>query len=46
MIGKWQLVKDPTRFDYWNLLPGQEVYYDPEFNTSAGRKRHSATAQI
>ena len=33
MIGKWHLQKDPTGFDYWNILPGQGVYYDPEFIT-------------
>jgi arylsulfatase A-like enzyme len=31
MIGKWHLVTDPTGFDYWNILPGQGVYYDPVF---------------
>src|SRR5204862_1484130 len=29
MIGKWHLATDPTGFDYWNILPGQGVYYDP-----------------
>jgi arylsulfatase A-like enzyme len=29
MIGKWHLVSDPTGFDYWNILPGQGVYYNP-----------------
>jgi arylsulfatase A-like enzyme len=31
MIGKWHLGTDPTGFDYWNILPGQGVYYDPVF---------------
>ena len=31
MIGKWHLGSDPTGFDYWNILPGQGVYYDPVF---------------
>src|SRR5436309_95075 len=31
MIGKWHLASDPTGFDYWNILPGQGVYVDPEF---------------
>src|SRR5215475_3098935 len=31
MIGKWHLESDPTGFDYWNILPGQGVYYDPTF---------------
>jgi arylsulfatase A-like enzyme len=29
MIGKWHLKSDPTGFDYWNILPGQGVYYNP-----------------
>ena len=28
-IGKWHLVTDPTGFDYWHILPGQGVYYNP-----------------
>ncbi len=31
MIGKWHLTSDPTGFDYWNILPGQGAYHDPEF---------------
>jgi arylsulfatase A-like enzyme len=36
MIGKWHLETDPTGFDYWNILPGQGIYYNPKFysNTS------------
>ena len=34
IIGKWHLghggVNDPTGFDYWNVLPGQGLYHDPE----------------
>jgi arylsulfatase A-like enzyme len=29
MIGKWHLETDPTGFDYWNILPGQGLYYNP-----------------
>lgn len=29
VIGKWHLVTDPTGFDYWHILPGQGVYYNP-----------------
>jgi len=29
IIGKWHLKTDPTGFDYWNILPGQGVYYNP-----------------
>lgn len=31
MIGKWHLKSDPTGFDYWNVLPGQGDYYNPDF---------------
>jgi len=31
MIGKWHLQSDPTGFDYWNILPGQGKYHDPDF---------------
>lgn len=29
MIGKWHLESDPTGFDFWQILPGQGVYYNP-----------------
>src|SRR5436190_1808410 len=31
VVGKWHLVTNPTGFDYWNILPGQGRYVDPEF---------------
>jgi len=31
IIGKWHLKSDPTGFDYWNILPGQGQYYNPDF---------------
>ena len=31
LFGKWHLKSDPTGFDYWNILPGQGVYYNPDF---------------
>jgi arylsulfatase A-like enzyme len=31
LIGKWHLMSDPTGFDYWNILPGQGSYYNPDF---------------
>ena len=31
MIGKWHLKSHPTGFDYWNILPGQGDYYNPDF---------------
>lgn len=36
MVGKWHLGSDPTGFDYWNILPGQGVYNDPEFYDKDG----------
>ncbi|MEI9893153.1 MAG: sulfatase-like hydrolase/transferase [Chthoniobacter sp.] len=29
MVGKWHLGSDPTGFDFWQILPGQGVYYNP-----------------
>jgi arylsulfatase A-like enzyme len=37
MIGKWHLFSDPTGFDYWSVLPGQGVYFDPAFIGPDGR---------
>ena len=31
MIGKWHLVSEPTGFDYWDILVGQGMYYNPDF---------------
>ena len=30
MIGKWHLKSSPTGFNYWNVLPGQGDYYNPD----------------
>src|SRR5215831_10865930 len=38
MIGKWHLGSDPTGFDYWNILPGQGRYHDPDFIEMGKRK--------
>lgn len=37
LIGKWHLKSEPTGFDYWNILPGQGSYYNPDF-IEMGRK--------
>ena len=29
VIGKWHLKTEPTGFDYWNVLPGQGLYFNP-----------------
>ncbi len=39
MIGKWHLKSDPTGFDYWNVLPGQGAYHDPELIEMGERKK-------
>ncbi|MCC8170708.1 MAG: sulfatase [Parabacteroides sp.] len=31
MVGKWHLTSLPTGFDYWNIVPGQGDYYNPDF---------------
>jgi len=40
MIGKWHLKSDPTGFDYWNVLPGQGAYYNPELIEMGERKKY------
>jgi arylsulfatase A-like enzyme len=29
IVGKWHLHSYPQGFDYWKILPGQGLYYDP-----------------
>src|SRR5215472_14080571 len=41
MVGKWHLQKDPSGFDYWNILPGQGLYHDPDFLTPGKRTKHT-----
>jgi arylsulfatase A-like enzyme len=36
LVGKWHLKSDPVGFDYWEVLPGQGVYYNPEFRSATG----------
>ncbi len=31
IVGKWHLFSTPTGFDYWNILPDQGNYYNPQF---------------
>jgi len=40
MIGKWHLKSEPTGFDYWNVLPGQGAYHDPQFIEMGRRVKH------
>ncbi len=39
MVGKWHLISKPTGFDYWNILPGQGHYYNPDFIEMDEKKR-------
>lgn len=41
MIGKWHLESDPTGFDYWNILPGQGLYYNPPMIEMGKRTVHT-----
>ena len=40
MIGKWHLGSEPQGFDFWEVLPGQGHYYNPDFITIDGSKRN------
>ena len=41
MIGKWHLKSEPTGFDFWEVLPGQGQYYNPDFRTPEGMKQYT-----
>ncbi|MBS3818433.1 sulfatase [bacterium] len=41
LVGKWHLKSTPTGFDYWNILPGQGAYYNPDFVEMGKKRRHS-----
>ena len=36
LIGKWHLHSYPTGFNYWKILPGQGIYFDPRVITMQG----------
>jgi N-acetylglucosamine-6-sulfatase len=40
IIGKWHLVSQPQGFDHWSILPGQGNYYQPQFITKDGTRKH------
>ncbi|MEW6359288.1 MAG: sulfatase [Planctomycetota bacterium] len=40
IVGKWHLKTDPTGFDYWNILPGQGAYRNPEMIETGEKKKH------
>jgi arylsulfatase A-like enzyme len=39
VIGKWHLSDTPRGFDYSYILPGQVLYFDPEFIENGVRKK-------
>jgi arylsulfatase A-like enzyme len=41
IVGKWHLVSDPTGFDYWHILPGQGVYYNPPMKRNGQMVKHN-----
>ncbi|KAJ5107343.1 hypothetical protein N7456_004018 [Penicillium angulare] len=48
MVGKWHLgegkAHEPTGFDYWEIVPGQGEYFDPEFIGPDGTHREAGYA--
>lgn len=38
-IGKWHLETEPQGFSYWQVLPGQGSYYNPDFLMMDGSKK-------
>ena len=42
LIGNWHLVSTPTGFDYWNIIPGQGDYYNPDFIQMDGSRTREA----
>lgn len=44
IVGKWHLNGEPKSFDYWDILPGQGSYYNPDFITKDGTTRHAGYA--
>lgn len=42
IVGKWHLRTTPQGFDYWEVLPGQGSYYNPDFlQQDGGRKKYT-----
>ena len=39
IIGKWHLVTQPVGFDYWEVLPSQGNYWNPDFIQMDGSKK-------
>ena len=43
IMGKWHIRQNPRGFDDWKILPGQGLYFDPDF-LIRGRKVPSRLA--
>src|SRR6185436_3338440 len=41
IIGKWHLISNPTGFDYWHILPGQGINYNPPMNDNGTQVKHA-----
>ena len=41
IVGKWHLESDPTGFDYWEILSGQGIYYNPPMIRNGQRVKHN-----
>jgi N-acetylglucosamine-6-sulfatase len=49
LVGKWHLINPPKEgdFDFWEVLPGQGSYYNPEYITPQGTiQREGYSADI
>ncbi len=44
MVGKWHLPEDPKGFDEWKILPGQGVYFDPDFIINGERQEQNSAS--
>jgi len=41
IFGKWHLKSTPYGFDYYQILPGQGVYYNPEFILNGEKTKYT-----
>jgi len=39
IVGKWHLSHNPVGFDYWCVLPGQGLYFDPDFIDNGSKRK-------
>jgi arylsulfatase A-like enzyme len=44
LFGKWHIRQDPLGFDEWKVLPGQGVYFDPDFIHNGQRRKETGYA--